>query len=381
MKRFIINNLKNIPGWRTNRKIVVFESDDWGGVRMSSKETFLNLLNSGIRVDLCAYNRLDKLESNEDYEALYDVLNRYIDYKGSHPKLTLNFNLVNPDFDRIKKDNFGSYHYVPFTQSLNEYYPKSNTFQYLTDGITQGLVYPQYHHREHVNPVLWLELLQKKVKPINTAFEHRVYGLSYITSSEIDVPYLASLLYRNEEEANIISEAIMDGARLFKAIFGWKPESFIAPLNTWPDEMESVIYETGVRFLQGGNVHKWFDFKKGRFTRKYHFLGRVNDEGITYMHRNCQFEPSVFGKSFDMGRVITEIESAFFWSKPAVICTHRLNYIGGLDETNRKQNLDYLNVLLKVIMKRWPDVEFMHSAQLGSLMNKCEHERLDHQIP
>ena len=30
--------LINIPGWRTNRHIVVIESDDWGSIRMPSCE-------------------------------------------------------------------------------------------------------------------------------------------------------------------------------------------------------------------------------------------------------------------------------------------------------------------------------------------------------
>ena len=31
------NNLVNYNGWQTNRKIIVFESDDWGAIRTPSK--------------------------------------------------------------------------------------------------------------------------------------------------------------------------------------------------------------------------------------------------------------------------------------------------------------------------------------------------------
>ena len=37
----------NLRGKRIERKIVVIESDDWGTVRMSSKESFLELLKKG----------------------------------------------------------------------------------------------------------------------------------------------------------------------------------------------------------------------------------------------------------------------------------------------------------------------------------------------
>lgn len=41
LKQYITHNLLNIPGWRTNRKIVVIESDDWGSIRMPSQEVYV----------------------------------------------------------------------------------------------------------------------------------------------------------------------------------------------------------------------------------------------------------------------------------------------------------------------------------------------------
>ncbi len=32
LKQTITHNLLNIPGWHTNRKIVVIESDDWASI-------------------------------------------------------------------------------------------------------------------------------------------------------------------------------------------------------------------------------------------------------------------------------------------------------------------------------------------------------------
>ena len=50
-------NIVNIPGWRTNRKIVVFESDDWGSTRMRSKLDYEYFLKKGFEVDKCHYNK------------------------------------------------------------------------------------------------------------------------------------------------------------------------------------------------------------------------------------------------------------------------------------------------------------------------------------
>ena len=65
---------------------------------------------------------------------------------------------------------------------------------------------------------------------------------------------------------------------------------------------------------------------------------------------------------------MSEISSAFLWKHPAVICSHRVNFIGGLNEKNRDQNLLFLKKLLSEIVKLWPDVEFMSSNQLGNLI-------------
>jgi glycosyltransferase involved in cell wall biosynthesis len=54
----------NIPRWRTNRKIVVFESDDWGSIRMPSISVLQELRAFGIPVDKSPYCRFDALESN-----------------------------------------------------------------------------------------------------------------------------------------------------------------------------------------------------------------------------------------------------------------------------------------------------------------------------
>lgn len=44
MLRTVIKNFSNLPGWRTNRKIVVIESDDWGSIRMPSLTILENWL-------------------------------------------------------------------------------------------------------------------------------------------------------------------------------------------------------------------------------------------------------------------------------------------------------------------------------------------------
>ena len=89
------------------------------------------------------------------------------------------------------------------------------------------------------------------------------------------------------------------------------------------------------------------------------------------MVRNCFFEPSLT-KNFKVEDTLKEIEISFRWKKPAIICSHRLNYIGYLDKKNRDRNLEYLNNLLNTILVRWPEVEFMTSVELGEIIEKSK---------
>ena len=61
---------------------------------------------------------------------------------------------------------------------------------------------------------------------------------------------------------------------------------------------------------------------------------------------------------------------AFACGTPAIITSHRVNFIGSLDLKNRTENLQKFSELLSEILKRWPDVEFMTSDALGNLILK-----------
>ena len=73
-----------------------------------------------------------------------------------------------------------------------------------------------------------------------------------------------------------------------------------------------------------------------------------------------------------VGETLNRINTAFRWRKPAVISSHRINYMGTLDEKNRSDGIRLLRDLLKRILIQWPDVEFITTEQLGSLISKEE---------
>ena len=350
-------------GWKTNRKIIVIESDDWGTIRMPDKNTYESLLKCGIRVDRCHYNRYDTLASIDDFGALFRILLRHKDSKGNHPIITANTIVANPDFDKIKNDNFQNYYFEPFTVTLKRY--PNRDFELWEEGIREKIFYPQFHGREHLNVGRWMKNLQSRSKETFTSFKYQVFGISTSISQENRRSYMAALDYDPGDEDNAITN-IDEGSDLFYNIFKYKSDSFIAPNYYWNEKIEIQLSQNGVKYLQGG-----FTQNIPGGEKKNHFLGEENNYNQTYLVRNVIFEPSSIQTDW-VGRAMREIEKAFSLQKPAIICSHRVNFIGSIFEENRTKNLALLDQLLNEIIRKWPEVEFMHSAQLGNLISQTK---------
>lgn len=350
-------------GWKTDRKIVVIESDDWGSIRMPNRDVYEQSLNKGIRVDACHYCKYDTLASNNDLDALYSILRKHRDVKGAHPIITANTIVANPNFAKIKSDNFENYHFELFTDSLESYPDRS--FKIWRQGIEDNIFFPQLHGREHLNIERWLGLLKSGSKEMNFAFSQNYFGISSSISKEKNSSLMAALDYDNDEGKNIGNEAIEQGTQIFKDIFGFHSKSFIGPNYFWHRETEKILARNQVAYLQGGYVQN-LPYN----NQSYHYLGQRNSFEQIYLTRNVLFEPASFVKNDWVSSVLIEIDKAFNLKRPAIICTHRVNFIGSIFEENRSKNLQLLDLLLYEIIKRWPEIEFMNTAQLGDLINK-----------
>jgi hypothetical protein len=371
LKQSVINNIQNVLGWKTKRKIVVIESDDWGSIRMPSKEVYELLRKARIRVDEDPYNKYDSFADEEDLTRLFEVLSVIKDINGNNPVITANCIMANPDFDKIKASNFQEYHFELFTETLKRYPHHSNSFELWKDGIAKKLIFPQSHGREHLNVKHWMKALNENSTETRLAFDHKFFGISTNSSGELRSSYMAALDLDNDEEINDLKIIVDEGLNLFEQVFGFRSFSFIAPCYTWSSRMEPLLYESGIKYLKGNFIQAEPAYSTDRrYKRRYHYMGQRNDNRQYYLIRNCFFEPSQ-KENFDwVNYCLKGIDNAFRWNKPASISMHRLNFIGFIDPSNRDRNLPKLKKLLSEIIKRYPDVEFMNSAQLGDLINQ-----------
>lgn len=363
IKSFFSHNLINIPGWRTRRKIVVFESDDWGSIRMPSLEVFSEFRSKGLSLTQTDYNRLDTLESNDDLSMLFDVLRTYHDRNNRHPVFTANVVVGNPDFDRIRSTNFNEYFYEPVTETIKYYPGREDVVTLWKNGYSEGIFHPQFHGREHVNVNRWMNALRGGKPEIMLTFNHRTTFSGYE-----DYNFMEVLDNNSPEEIEYVNESIAEGLNVFESIMGYRSRTFIPPCYTWDSNIEKNLHLNGVKFIQGLIVQLIPTGSFGNYRRKYHFLGTRNSWNMIFLIRNCFFEPSLSESDNPVDDCLRRIDIAFRWNKPAIICTHRLNYIGSINEENREKNLNSLGFLLKNILASWPDVEFMSSDQLGDLI-------------
>lgn len=376
LRKIASNHLVNLSGSKTNQKIVVFESDDWGSIRMPSINAYESLLATGIPVKKSPYCKYDNLCSAEDVRLLFDTLRKHKDSRGNHPIITANVVVGNPDFEKIKASGFDHYFYETIDATFERYFPQGNPMDLWKQGIKEQLFLPQFHGREHINVAFWLDKLRNNDPVFTKAFEHGCSGISIDVYNKYPKSVQASFDYDHVAELSFMKESLTDGLAVFEQLFGFRSRSFIANNYTWPPELDETLTTNGVEIVQGMKYQllpKPTGATKRHMTRRYN--GQITN-GLLQTVRNVQFEPSLLADSQKPNAVkntLDQIATAFLWKKPAVVTTHRINFCGSLHPENRDSNLKSFDELLSEITKRWPDVIFTDTVSLAQIIKK-EHE-------
>lgn len=353
-------------GFHTNRKIVVIESDDWGSIRMPSREVYEKCLKAGYPVDLNPFERYDSLASKDDLDLLFDLLSAYKDIHGRHPIVTANCVVANPDFDKIKADNFQNYHYELINDTFKKYTNHSNNLQIWLHAKSEGLFFPQYHAREHLNVSKFMHALQNNDTDMHFAFDNRMPGTLRKGRVRNGNYYVEATHYSDENDKNEKRIIYLEGLELFEKIFGYRSEC-VTPTNyTWSSDYNKYMSEVGIKYIQG--VRKMKEPKNSEANYRNRYLGKINEFNQIDLVRNCDFEPTVQNETDCVEACLSDIKSSFLLNKPAIICSHRINYVGDIDINNRDRNLKSLDRILKIALQKWPDIEFLTSVELGELI-------------
>ncbi|MDG1279044.1 MAG: hypothetical protein P8O16_17325 [Algoriphagus sp.] len=362
-------NLSNVPGFRTNRKIVVLESDDWGSIRMPSKQVCDILVSEGIAVNENFFTDNDGLETNGDLEALFSVLASVKDKHGRSAVMTPLVIMGNPNFEAIRENGFTQYVFEPFTSTCSKYENSDRLLALWKEGLDNHVFVPEFHGREHLNVNRWMKGLEKKLPSTMRTFDLALTGLHVHMANEERGDYQAAFDIDELSELDYLKDVLTEGIALFKDLLGYQARYFVPTNGPFNTGLETHLKNLGIDFINAAKI-QIEPIGAGKTKKRFHYLGQESKSKLVYLTRNVIFEPSKPNYSSWVDSAMKEIEIAFRWKKPAILSSHRVNYVSRIHESNRDKGLKDLHHLLISITKKWPDVEFFTSAELGQLMQK-----------
>ena len=369
----IVMNLKNSMGWKTNRKIVVFSVDDYGNVRVNSKEARAKMDAAGMKI-YSRFDALDTLETKQDLEQLYEVLSSVRDKNDRHAVFTPFALPCNIDFEKMEAEDFQQFHFeiLPATyQKLATQQPQAydGAWDLWKEGIAKGFLKPQFHGREHLNLTIFKDKLKKRDADLLTALKNK----SYTSISDDDYPTMSSTAafdFWDVKENEAMIPMVEEGLQLFEKVYGYKSSYCTPPVYNIHHSLFKTLKENRIDFIDLGLVRKEHQGFNG-YKTSFNYTGKRTKEGLAIMVRNVVFEPTEDRGIDWVDYTMKQIEVAFRWKRAAIISSHRVNFCGHIDPQNREKGLTDLRRLLHEIVKKWPDVEFMSANELGeTLLNK-----------
>lgn len=359
----LAKNYINAVGWRTKRKLLLIESDDWGAIRMPSKSVYDALYSHGAG-EGCYFDKYDSLESEEDLELLFEVLSSVKDSHGQHVIMEPFAVVANPNYEAIETNGFSEYVYEPILDTYHRFSHTAKSFETIKEGMHSGIWHPQFHGREHIQVNRWMKALQSNDRLVRLEFLSRAFHCGCQPPKN---DYYNAFDYDSKEELPQLKKIVQDGLNIFEQLYGFRPIALCSPCGFTSQELIDFSSQEGIR-LQGGQFRSPNGHGSYNVINKYWGDREINDARV--YRRNCKFEPAKDHNIDWVDRCLSEIKIAFRWGKPAVIDSHRVNYIGSISSENRDYTLKEMKRLLKEIIKQWPDVEFINSEQLYKEMQK-----------
>ncbi len=365
IKQAVTQNTKNLIGWRTNRKYAVISVDDYGNVRLDSREARLRMDRAGLKVH-SRFDAFDALENREDLEMLYEALTSVQDQNGRNAVFSPFAVPCNIDFEKMSETDYQSYIYELLPQTYAKLKGYEGAWEWWKEGIQKGLMAPQFHGREHLNLKVFEEKLARRDPELMTSLRNRSYT-SLTSSGYPAVSITAAFDFWDFEEQDRLKAVISEGLDAFEKVFGYRATYFNPPAGGGHSVLYPVLSAGGIRYMDVPMIHREHQ-GRGHYTTRLHYTGQKTGAGLSLIVRNVVFEPTSDKRRDWVAYALGQMEAAFRWRRPAIISSHRVNFCGHIHPENRRAGIEALKTLLKRMVQRWPDIEFLAAAELGDLI-------------
>ncbi|HVO44195.1 MAG TPA: hypothetical protein VMT34_16315, partial [Aggregatilineales bacterium] len=345
--RRVLRRLQYWASWRCQEPVLVFESDDWGLRRRASSVLLEQVGKPGQWAD-------EELETPDDLEKLYSVLEQYRDPHDRPACFVANFVMAVPDFEGIARSSFTTYVDIP----LGEASAPSLKAKWL-EGYARRVFFPQYHGRAHLYPDRWLQDLRDDVPGARLLFEAGcVGGLSLLDREG----WRYHSEYMNWKLGQPLSGKklqnwLQSGLASFQDLFGFRSQSTIAPHYIFTRETLQAWRQGGIRFIQGTN-YELVRLPDGNYSAISATLGQ-RWNGLMLMSRTAKFEPRPQRADQGLNHALSQMRGCFATRIPAVVDTHRINYSGAW----RDSSVQALETLLSIAAQHRPYV--LTTVELG----------------
>ena len=364
MARILLKYILNTLSLKSDRKQLLILSDDWGSVRIKSKQDQEALVKKGLTITN-RFDQYDSLETNEDLELLFEVLTKHKDHKGNHPVITAVTNTGNPDFLKIKEANFQHYAYETIEKSYQRYDHSDKVLGLIQKGIENKIFIPQSHGREHVQVNWWMQELRNENSYARKFFEEEYFFLNgnFISNPKRSRGIGAAFDVWEQKDLETQKEIIQTGLNDFEKLFGYRSKIFTPPAMFYHTSIEKQLASEGIEWLDVGRFFKTPQVGGGeKWQINYH--GRKKKSGVKVMVRYGMFEPNISATDNGVNRALFDIEQAFKANQPALLSNHRAAFVGRIDRNNRDKGLCALDKLLTKTLQKWPEIEFISVSGL-----------------
>ena len=366
------------------RKVIVFESDDWGGLehgipnmqtqrRLAKHPDIIRAVNTTESKKLRFYTIMDTLESVEDLDALFKLLLHFRGGDGRPAVFTPIYLLASLDFRAIKANGFTKYVDIGIDKPYPAIFRRCGDITAKArEGLRLGVWVPESHNTRmtaHIDPHKWVRLLrEKKDKAFNVFFRYNMIGYPS------DIPRMDFGWEFDSMGIKELRAWVATGTRYFRNAFGYAPRvtglaDARARCKALVEIMEEIMVENGVKVILNAR-----NKQMGEYNRKL---------GLTYIQRNVDFEPLVFSdavKAYSTSYTTQArkqnwraayrgIMRAWANNQPAIINTHRMRYVS-MDPAQKAQALRQLECLLDIIRRKHPEAVYRSSHELGQMYRR-----------
>jgi len=350
-----------VRGFAFDRPLVLLQSDDWGRVGVRDKDAWESLRAAGVNLGEKPYDYYS-METAADVSALNELLASHRDHSGRSACMQMNFMAANVDFVRTVRDDFKTIHLKSLHEGLPGTWQRPGLLEAFRSGIEDDVFHPGLHGLTH----FCLSAVQSYASQSNER------GQLLRTLWEAEAPYihwrmpwvgfeywdaelpLKQRFLSGTRQAALIREA----AGMFKKMFGTVAMTAAAPGYRANDDTHRSWAAVGILVAQNGPNPARAPY--------------VDQQGLLHLFRGLDFDPAT-DQNFSLERALRQAGSRIARGLPLIVSVHAINFQSSLRDF-RGSTLNSLNQFLSGLEKRYPDLCYIHDADLWQIVHYGKYD-------